>query len=133
MIKKKILTRNQLIKKLTKIFNEYIRLRDNNTCVICGSTQNPTAGHLFSCVNHSTKWDEDNVFCQCRNCNYYHETNAYPFTKWYIEKFGKEKLDKLFFKHNLTAKFSNSDLITMINIYTNKLKELKNNVISSSE
>jgi len=118
-------SRQKLKSELTQIFNKYIRLKGNNTCVECGSQNNTTAGHVFSCVNLSTKWDEMNVFVQCAGCNFRHEYDPYPYFNWYINKFGKDKFDQLYIKHKLTVKFSNSDLQTMINIYKQKINELE--------
>jgi len=118
--------------ELTQVFNKYIRLKGNNICVICGSQNNSTAGHVFSSVNLSTKWDESNVFVQCMGCNLRHEYDSYPYFNWYINKFGKKKFDLLYIKHKSVVKFSNSDLQTMINIYKKKLKKIELNSESSS-
>jgi hypothetical protein len=46
-------------------------------------------GHLFTRQNYSTRWNLQNVFKQCRNCNLKHEHNPAPFTKFFIDYFGE--------------------------------------------
>lgn len=116
--------RKKLVKRLDDVFSSYIRNRDNHVCVTCGSQLNSTCGHLFSRVNYSTRWDEDNAFCQCAGCNYRHEFEPYPFFKFYIKKFGQKKLDEMDFKHRQVKKFSNSDLKDMIDLYKDKLADI---------
>ena len=115
--------RKKLVKKLDKIFSEYIRARDKR-CVICGTTKNLQAGHLITRAVYATRWDENNVFAQCRSCNYTHEYRPEIFTSWYIEKFGVEKYVDLNIKAQKIVKYKNGDLETLINYYTNKLKEM---------
>ena len=101
--------RKTLIKKLDVIFSKYIRLRDKY-CVLCGSPENANCGHLFSRRHYSTRWDEDNAFQQCYPCNFKHNHQPYHYYNWYIEKFGKEKLDELHTKHQQTKKYYDTDL-----------------------
>lgn len=103
------ITRKGLVKKVDRIFSKYIRLRDKY-CVLCGSTENLNAGHLFSRRHYSTRWDEGNVFCQCYPCNFHHNLQPYLYYNWFIQKFGKEILDELHTKHLTIHKYSNVDL-----------------------
>ena len=61
-------------------FSAYIRTRDP-VCVVCGTLEHGTCGHIFSRVHYSTRWDEDNAFRQCSGCNLRHEHDAWPFYK----------------------------------------------------
>lgn len=67
--------RKKLIEKLDNVFGNYIRLRDAGKCITCGSKFDPTdrvlyhAGHFISRSYHSLRWDEKNVYGQCRSCN----------------------------------------------------------------
>ena len=108
--------RKKLIKELDRVFSIYIRKRDGQ-CVQCLSKQNLTCGHLFSRVAHSTRWDENNCFGQCRNCNYSHEFDPSKFILWYIRKFGLEKYELLSHKFHSTAKFKYWELEQMIEKY----------------
>lgn len=79
------------LKRLKKLCDQeifrYVRLRDKY-CVTCGSGENLQPGHLYSRSSNSTKWDEYNVFLQCRNCNFFHEQNPHPLTQHAIKMNG---------------------------------------------
>jgi hypothetical protein len=74
-------------------------------------------GHLFSRQSYSTRWDEMNCYCQCKGCNNKHEYDAYPFTRYFIERYGLEAYDMLHLKHQTSKKFSDADLNEMIKYY----------------
>ena len=68
--------RSTLIRKLDRIFSEYIRKRDTNhkgqvECISCQKTfqyKEVDAGHFISRKYLRTRWDEKNVHGQCRRC-----------------------------------------------------------------
>lgn len=68
---RKKLSHSSWIKKLDKVFNKYIRTRDNNICYTCGSTTQPQAGHFIpkSATGLELRYNEKNVHCQCVRCN----------------------------------------------------------------
>jgi 5-methylcytosine-specific restriction endonuclease McrA len=118
--------RQKLVDKLDKIFSLYIRNRDGYRCVLCGRTKEIVpidAGHLLSRVSHSVRWDEQNVFAQCRDCNLTHEYHAENFTMWFLNKFGKDQYERLYAKSKKPTKFNNADLKVMIDYYKNLIKE----------
>jgi hypothetical protein len=122
-------TRKSIVKKLDKIFSEYIRLRDNNTCFICGK-QDPsimTNGHLFSRIAYSTRWSEINCHCQCHGCNFLHESDFEPYRKKFVDKYGQEKYDNLYRLHKTPVKYSNNELLVLIEYYKQDLKKLEVN------
>ncbi len=119
------INRKKLVKKLDKVFSEYIRARDRK-CICCGSTDNLQCGHLLSRVAYSTRWDEDNAHAQCRSCNLVHEYNPHIYIKAYIRIHGIDKYYELISKYSKTVKISNSELETMIEYYSNKLKSVTN-------
>lgn len=116
-------TRKQLVKKLDNVFSLFIRNRDKK-CIVCGSTESLQNGHLFSRVNYSTRWDEVNSNCQCRSCNMRHEYDFEPYRRAFVEKYGQEKYDLLYFKHKNICKYTNNDLLVLIDYYKNAIKEL---------
>lgn len=113
-----------LKKKLDKKFSEYIRLRDNFTCVLCGNKERPQCGHVFSRSSHNTRWDEKNSFCQCSGCNMRHEFDPYPYNNWFIEKFGKDAWDQMHQKWNTVRQWSMQELEDEIARLDIKIKEL---------
>ena len=99
-----------LKKRIDRIFSEYIRERDGNRCVLCGSSLRPQCGHLFSRVALNTRWDEENSFCQCSGCNLRHEHDSYPYNNWFIEKFGKDKWDEIHRRWNTVKQWTMQEL-----------------------
>ena len=119
-----------LRRKLTLIFNKYIRLRDKDKgCISCvtGGVQN--AGHYKSTGSEprpSMRFDEKNVNGQCIRCNYTLGGNPDGYKKGLIKRYGlgiiKELLVKQSFKYN---PWSPIEYESMIKLYTEKLKELE--------
>ena len=70
-------TRKGWVRKLDHLVSQLVIARDGK-CIVCGTTQNLTCGHLFSRVAYSTRWDLDNCYAQCLSCNLKHEYDPYP-------------------------------------------------------
>ena len=105
-------SRKTLIKNLDKAVSEYIRKRDGQ-CVQCGTQERLTNGHIFTRRYHSTRWDISiygNNHCQCWSHNFSHTYQPYEYYKWYINKFGQKKFDKLYRRHKTVQKFKNHEL-----------------------
>ena len=120
--------RKKLVKKLDKIFGDYIKERDGYRCVICNMPKDAVVidpGHLITRASHATRWDEDNCFAQCRGCNMTHVYRPEIFTNWFLQKFGQEKYEMLYIKSRKPPKYSIPDLKYMIDYYKSKLKKLK--------
>ena len=120
--------RSTLIKKLDKIFSEYIRKRDADKkgyvkCITSGKKYHYTevdAGHFISRKEMATRWHEDNVYAQSRY------DNRYRYGKQYEYSLALEKKKKGLPKHlyNLskeTVKYSITDLQNLIDKYKKKL------------
>lgn len=112
-------SRKSLVKELDRVFSIFIRNRDGNRCVQCGSMEKLTNGHLFSRVNHSTRWDELNCACQCSGCNMRHEYEFEPFRRIMEARIGKKKYNDLWFRHNQTKIFKDYELEEKIEHYKN--------------
>lgn len=122
-----------LKKKLDHTFEMYVRVRDNWTCVTCGTRipDNPTdmhGGHLISRKQHSTRWNEDNCKAQCASCNYRHVWQPHIYTDIYIQKFGAEKYHELVEQSHKIYKINRGNLESLILHYTMKLNDLKANI-----
>jgi 5-methylcytosine-specific restriction endonuclease McrA len=103
------ITRKGLVRKLDKLVGDIVKQRDG-ICTTCGSHSDLQPGHLFSRVAYSTRWDLMNVYCQCRSCNLRHEYDPYPLTNYFIEIWGRKKLDELHFKYVHPVKFKDFQL-----------------------
>lgn len=117
-------TRKSLIKKLDTVFSEYIRRRyainDIATCVTCGKKDHwkkLQAGHFMSRKHYATRWDDDNVEVQCQACNVFRYGEQYLFAKY----LGEKKANDLLAKSRGIVKFTDNEIIDMINLYKTKV------------
>lgn len=123
------------IKKLDEVFSEFIRLRDSKPygfrhfkCISCGRIlpfNMADAGHYVSRANMATRFDEDNVHCECIMCNRFTENHLDGFAKNLVAKIGQDKLEELIRRGHQTVKFSKSEIDEKIRYYKEKIKELK--------
>jgi hypothetical protein len=121
--------RKTIITKLDNIFSQYIRLRysknEISECVTCGKQDHwkkLQAGHFCSRKHYSTRWDEDNVQVQCSGCNVFRYGEQYLFSKY----LGTELSEELLIKSRKIQKFTDFELLEMIEIYTIKVNNLLN-------
>jgi len=119
----KVSKRIKLVRKLDKVFGDFIKARDKYRSVMSGSSDRIQCGHVFTRSHYSTRWDEKNAFAQTAGENMSHEDNAWPFYKWYQTQFGLNAFETLYAKHHTTVKFKNADLEDLIKKYEKKLKE----------
>ena len=124
-MKRKPVVETKLLKRhADKLMSLYIRQRDGNRCVLCGSDSRPQCGHVLSRVALATRWDDTNCHCQCASCNMRHEFNAYPYISWFITKFGKDKLDELQRRWNKPHPMKRHDYEELIASLEAKIKAL---------
>jgi hypothetical protein len=108
------ISRKGWVRKLDALVKEIVIKRDE-MCVCCGTRSNLTPGHLFSRVAYSTRWDLTNVYAQCASCNSRHERDPYPLTNYFIEIWGRKKLDELHFKYVHPVKYKDFQLEELYN------------------
>lgn len=89
--KPKRLDYDKLLKKADAVFSIWIRNRDGNRCVICGSTYKVQNGHLFKRGKKRIRFDEYNCNAQCSICNFKHNKYPEPYTAFFLRKYGQEK------------------------------------------
>ena len=104
----------KLQKEADKYFSLYIRHRDNNSCVICGSKVNPQNGHLIKRGKQVLRYSALNCNCQCASCNVRH--NYYPeyYTQWFINRYGVEEYNMLIAESGQVKKWRREELIQII-------------------
>lgn len=125
-------TRSKIVKKLDAVFSKYIRTKYSNengevSCVTCSRVypiskiQN---GHFISRKNYATRWSEENCAPQCYGCNVMQQGQQFLFSKWIDQKYGPGAAEKILQKSRQTVKFSNPELLEMIEDYQTKLNLL---------
>lgn len=127
------MTRSKIVKKLDKIFSDYIRQRNADQfgvaeCYTCGkrdSYKRLQCGHFQSRKHYSTRWDEINCQVQCAGCNVFRYGEQYKFGLRLDQDFGEGTAEKLLNKAKEIEKLSNVDLLEMIETYQQKIKELQ--------
>jgi len=118
-------TKTALVKKLDKLFSEYIRRRNGEMaiCVTCGKVahwKEMQAGHFMSRRHRATRWHEDNVQVQCIKCNMFGQGEQFKFGKW----LGDEKANELIQLANQVVRMSDYEMQEMIEHYKKKLADL---------
>lgn len=81
-----------------RAFNDYIRARDGDICISCGSTTAVSyhAGHYRTTAAASQlRFNEDNVHSQCSSCNTHQSGNIGPYRINLITKIGLQRVEAL--------------------------------------
>ena len=125
-------SRKSIVKKLDKVFSQYIRRRfavnEIAKCVTCGKQahwKELQAGHFMSRKHYSTRWDETNVQVQCSGCNVFRYGEQFKFGMYLEDAYGKGTAESLQNKSREIAKFSDIHLKEMIEYYNKLLTNLK--------
>lgn len=135
---------SQLLDKATKVFNEFIRLRDSKPigdgkrwgyCISSGRRlivphKNSHAGHFYSGGKFPLlRFDEDNVHLQGKSDNYFNSGNENDYRRNLIKKIGRdrvERLDKIAaWDKRTSTKWDRFHLIEIIEKYKIKVKQIK--------
>lgn len=95
--KKRTVSTSSLKAKAIKVFNAWIRKRDDGEpCISCGNYRTLQAGHFYSAGHHThMRFMELNVNGQCLQCNYHLSGNLIEYRKNLIKKIGIEEIEKL--------------------------------------
>lgn len=90
---KKIKSLPKLLAQAQRVFNNYIRARDQfSGCISCGATVTE-AGHYYSAGHHSAlRFNEVNTNGQCTRCNCFLHGNLIQYRQGIINRYGHDKL-----------------------------------------
>jgi len=127
--KEKLMTRSDWMNLLQKVFNTYIRKRDEGKpCISCGTdltNKKVHASHYFSVGAYpNLRFNEDNVHSSCDYCNLHLHGNHTEYSLRLPERIGKERLDELTNSRNKTAlKITIDEIKELIKVYRQKTKE----------
>jgi 5-methylcytosine-specific restriction endonuclease McrA len=125
-------SRKTIVKKLDTVFSQFIRRRfavnEIAECVTCGTKSHYKklqAGHFMSRKHYSTRWNDTNVQVQCYSCNVMRYGEQYKYGLYLEQVYGKGTAEQLQQKSREITKFSDNQLIDMINYYNELLTNLK--------
>jgi len=117
--------------KLQLLFNEFIRLRDEGKpCISCSEFKVLQAGHFYSVRQYDgLRFNELNTHGECVRCNIFDDRHLLNYASNLPGRIGKENFELLeniarVYKKN-GHKWTRSELMEMIKIYSAKVKELK--------
>ena len=111
----------KLKKKADIVFSKYIRLRDNNICITCGK-YGDQAGHFMSRRYSSTRYNEQNVNCQCYRCNVLFYGEQYKYSIEIDLKYGDGTAKKLAKIANTPHQFTVYELQQLIEEYSKEVE-----------
>lgn len=73
---------------------------------------------------YATRWDEINCGVQCQKCNLFNQGEQYKFSRYIDQTYGEGSADALLLRSNQTVKYSDGELIEMIEKYKGLVKDL---------
>ena len=81
--------------KIDALFSLYIRNRDK-VCLKCGKKDNLQCAHIFSRVNRSVRWFDDNCVTLCYACHmFWAHKNPVEFTEFVKQFLGETRYQNL--------------------------------------
>lgn len=125
--------RKKLIVKLDEVFSEWIRLRDSDhegmcQCITCDHAfhwRAGDAGHFVDRDQMATRWEEDNVNGQCRNCNRFKTVSKFDHRLAVDKRHGAGSGARLEVKSREVCNWADHELKKMIEYYKNGIVEFK--------
>ena len=140
-MKTKIPPRKRIVSMLDTAFSKFVRLRGArrvdtvqggsvliNKCCTCGRWLPITqmdAGHYISRGKYPTRWSEDNVHPQCKQCNIFMHGNYTQYALYMIRTYGYSKLSGLDRRSKQSTKVSTVELYEKVQYYKDKAKAIE--------
>ena len=125
--KEKLMTRSEHLNLLQRVFNAYIRKRDENKpCISCGTFNGKmSAGHYMSVGSTpELRFDEINVRKQCFRCNSELSGNLIQYRINLVELIGEDKVKFLERKDHPPLKLTTDEIKEKIKHYRELTKNL---------
>jgi hypothetical protein len=122
--KEKLMTRADWMNLLQKVFNTYIRKRDEGKpCISCGTIKGQFhAGHYRSVGScPELRFNEDNVHGQCATCNNHLSGNLINYRINLVQRIGIERVERLE-GTNDPLKLTIEEIKELIKHYRNEIK-----------
>jgi hypothetical protein len=123
--KEKLMSRSDWMNLFQKVFNTYIRKRDEGkACISCGTYNGKkNAGHYMSVGSTpELRFNEDNCHLQCERCNTYYSGNLINYRINLINKIGIKGVEFLERKDHDPLKLTVDEIKELIAVYKKKIK-----------
>jgi hypothetical protein len=131
-MREKIKSVSQYRRELQKVFNEFIRLRDQNQpCISCNKplVGKYDAGHFYSVGSYpNLRFNEDNVHGQCVECNQHKHGNLLEYAPRLTERIGFERASKLMAVRHDPLKLSLEEIKQLTEHYKQKVRQWKQSI-----
>lgn len=117
-------TTSDWLKDAQKVFNDYIRKRDEGKpCISCGQPpKKKNCGHYFSQGGHSNvRFDEDNCHLQCEHCNTFLSGNLLNYQIGIEKRIGSDRLIELHARAHVVKKWTTEEAKEIIKKYKKML------------
>lgn len=122
--REKLKSRSDWMRETQIAFNAYRREATKHLgCISCGTLNGKANGGHYRSVGSSpeTRFNEDNVWCQCERCNSYLSGNLINYRTTLVQLIGLERVEKLEGKHE-PNKYTIDDLKAIKAEYKKRLK-----------
>jgi hypothetical protein len=130
-LKIELKTRSTLKNELQRVFNLFIRMRDQHQqCISCGCKlpEKYDAGHFFSVGSYpNLRFMESNVHAQCVECNHHKCGNVHEYRIGLIKRIGMDQLDQLERIKHVPLKLTKPEIMEMMVLYKSKINDIKKN------
>jgi len=118
-----------LQQELMGLVREYVFLRDEHRCLICGSTIRLVLGHFIAqgSGNTALRYESLNTVINCQSCNSKMLNASHRNLKFITvmeKEFGKPVVSMLLREKNKTVKWSRLDYDRKISYYKELIKDL---------
>jgi hypothetical protein len=135
--KKKVMVRQQMkttrdhLKELQKIFNAWVRVRDEGkTCISCNTLLTKElkydAGHFFPRGSYSNlAFEPMNCHGQCVHCNRDKHGNLHEYREGLIRRYGLSELERLERLKNGSNKLTKDEIIDLKLFYKDLIRKLQ--------
>lgn len=94
-------------------------------CVTCGAVKpwkEMQNAHFYTRARYPTRWSEDNCHVGCYRCNVILSGNYIVYTKYMLDRYGREFVDELERTSNSGIKISTPEIRERITLYTQKVR-----------
>jgi hypothetical protein len=132
-LKRKKTKLSKEVAALDKAFKTWIRLSKSNKdgvcfCITCNKPKmwnNCDSGHFMTSGFFPTRWEPDNVWPQCVQCNRFKEGLHYEMGKAIDKRMGQGTADKMVLKAKTGQRLDKFQMAELAKHYRKLCKELK--------